>query len=173
MTNYTQIPANSNELNTTNFKLYFPNIPNVVYWCQEVNHPSINMGTSILPSPVKAIPIPGDKVEFEDLTISFLVDEDLKNYIELYNWIGKMCPISSLSDVVNSSVNSITEIQNTTSIRRVQASLHILTNNKNYNLTIRYHNCFIYNLGEINFTTKDFLKVPITASFKITHFTFN
>ena len=39
------------------------------------------------PSYLKDVDLPGDKVQFGDLTIRFLVDEDLKNYMELQKWI--------------------------------------------------------------------------------------
>ena len=33
------------------------------------------------------IPIHGSKVEFEEFTMSFMVDEYLENYISLHNWM--------------------------------------------------------------------------------------
>ena len=35
----------------------------------------------------------GDKVEFEKLSVSFLVDEDLENFKEIYNWMDSIVPI--------------------------------------------------------------------------------
>ena len=40
-----------------------------------------------LGSPLKNIPMLGDKLTYEDLTISFIVDENLENYIEMHNWL--------------------------------------------------------------------------------------
>ena len=36
---------------------------------------------------MKDIPVPGDKLTYADLTLSFFVDEDLENYIEVHNWL--------------------------------------------------------------------------------------
>ena len=36
---------------------------------------------------MKDLPIPGDKMEFEDLNVRFLVDENLENYMEIQNWM--------------------------------------------------------------------------------------
>ena len=39
------------------------------------------------PTYLRDIPTPGDKVDFGDLTLRFLVDEDLKNFMEIQKWI--------------------------------------------------------------------------------------
>ena len=36
---------------------------------------------------------PGDKVTFDNLEVTFLVDEDLENFKEVYDWIGAIVPI--------------------------------------------------------------------------------
>ena len=45
------------------------------------------MGDAIFPTPFKDIPVLPDKVTFENLELTFLVDEKLQNYQELFNWI--------------------------------------------------------------------------------------
>ena len=45
------------------------------------------MGTAIQPTYLKDIDRPGDKVDFGDFNYRFLVDEDLENYMEIFNWI--------------------------------------------------------------------------------------
>ena len=35
----------------------------------------------------------GDKVEFEKLSVSFVVDEDLENFKEIYDWMDSIVPI--------------------------------------------------------------------------------
>ena len=34
-----------------------------------------------------AIPLMGDILAYEDLTITFIVDENLENYIEMHTWL--------------------------------------------------------------------------------------
>ena len=41
------------------------------------------MGEGTYATPLKDIPILGDKLTYEDLTITFIVDENLENYIEM------------------------------------------------------------------------------------------
>ena len=47
----------------------------------------MDLGIAEQPSYFKNIPVPGDKIQFGDLTLRFLVDEDLVNYMELQRWI--------------------------------------------------------------------------------------
>ena len=49
--------------------------------------PPISLGELIIPTPYKDIPLIGDKVTFENLSVSFIVDEYLENYTELHNWL--------------------------------------------------------------------------------------
>ena len=39
------------------------------------------------PNYLRDIPTPGDKMDFGDLSLRFLVDEDLKNYMEIQKWM--------------------------------------------------------------------------------------
>jgi hypothetical protein len=51
------------------------------------NIPGMTLGIANQPTYLKDIPTPGDKIEFDDFTIRFLVDENLENYMEIQNWI--------------------------------------------------------------------------------------
>ena len=69
------------------FKFQIHNIPNVSYFCQAANIPEINLPPAQQPTPLVDIPHPGDKLEFGVLMIRFLIQEDMKNYQELYDWL--------------------------------------------------------------------------------------
>ena len=61
--------------------------PKVSYFGNMINIPGITLGVAQQPSYLKMIPRPGEIIDFEDLTLNFLVDENLENYIEIQNWI--------------------------------------------------------------------------------------
>ena len=69
------------------FKLILTKTPKVDFLCQSANIPQISMGTAVQPSYLKDIPVPGDKVLYDDLSIRFLVDEKMENYLAIYKWI--------------------------------------------------------------------------------------
>ena len=50
------------------------------------------------PNYLRDIPTPGDKIEFGDLTLRFLVDEDLTNYMEIQKWIRGLGFPESIQD---------------------------------------------------------------------------
>ena len=57
------------------------------FFVQTANVPGISLGEAVIPTPYKDIPYVGDKVTYESLTIQFIVDEHLENYIEMHNWM--------------------------------------------------------------------------------------
>ena len=78
---------NRNFLAPTGFKFSLKRSPGVAFFCNQANIPSLDLGIAIQPTYLKDIDVPGDKIQFGDLTLRFLVDEDLVNYMEIQNWI--------------------------------------------------------------------------------------
>ena len=71
----------------TQFKFGIHQLPKVEFFTVAVNVPAINIGITYYPTPLKDIPMMGDKVTYDNLTISFIVDEYLENYLSLHEWI--------------------------------------------------------------------------------------
>ena len=69
------------------FKFQIHNIPNTSYFCNAANIPEMNLPPAIQPNPLVDIGHPGDKIEFGTLMIRFHIQEDMKNYKELYDWM--------------------------------------------------------------------------------------
>ena len=78
---------NRNFLSPVVFKFAFKRVPKVAFFCNQANIPDLTLGIAEQPTYLKNIPVPGDKIEFGDLNLRFLVDEDLGNYMEIQNWI--------------------------------------------------------------------------------------
>jgi len=84
---------NLNYLQPTGFRVVIDreNYPNLEFFAQTVNHPDITLSAPTLPySRFENVGMPGDTVSLSELSISFILDEDLKSYIELYNWVEYM-----------------------------------------------------------------------------------
>ena len=69
------------------FRFKMTKIPNVEFFVQTANIPGIALGSTSFETPLKDIAGVGDKVTYQTLDISFLVDEKLNNYKELHDWI--------------------------------------------------------------------------------------
>ena len=78
---------NRNFLSPVGFKFALKRSPKTAFFCNQANIPDLTLGVAEQPTFLKNIPTPGDKIEFGDLSLRFLVDEDLGNYMEIQNWI--------------------------------------------------------------------------------------
>ena len=80
-------PTNKNFLSPLGFKFLIKKTPNVNWFIQSVNLPGLSLPSPKLDTPFTSIPLGGDKLIFSDLRLTFQVDEELKNYLEIYNWL--------------------------------------------------------------------------------------
>ena len=53
------------------------------FFCTEVNIPGINLGNATQLTTLRDIPLPGTKLEFGDLSLTFLVDEKFDKNVHL------------------------------------------------------------------------------------------
>ena len=82
----TRQPSIMDYASPVQFRFKIEKLPQVEFFIQTANVPSMTLGEAMA-TPLVDIPIPGDKVNFGSLDISFLVDENLNNYKELHDWI--------------------------------------------------------------------------------------
>jgi len=162
------------------FRFKCSKLPKVEFFCQTANIPGIGLGVADIETPLKSIPFPGDKVTYQDLAISFLVDENLNNYKEIHDWIiGLGAPqnhtqFSTLRDTgtdrfpgqtTNSPNNNTIPDGGTYS----DATLTVL-NSKNIAVTeIRFHNIFPTSLGALSYDVQasdvNYLSVGVDFSY--------
>ena len=71
----------------TQFKFIINQLPKVEFFTVAANVPSITLGETAFGTPFRQIPIQGDTITFDQLSISFIVDEYLENYLSLHDWI--------------------------------------------------------------------------------------
>ena len=72
---------------STQWRISFNRIPKVDWFCTTANVPGITLGEAQYATPMTDIGITGDKLTFESLNITFIVDEELQNYRELWDWL--------------------------------------------------------------------------------------
>jgi len=77
-------------LKPNSFRFQIERAPNVTYTCQSIQLPSVTLGTAMQNTPFVDVPHPGDKVAFGELSIRYLVNEDMSNYLELYKWLTEV-----------------------------------------------------------------------------------
>lgn len=156
--------SNINFLAVHRFRIAIQRCPNVTFFCQTANLPGLSMGTATQATPFVDVPVPGDKIQFEEFTVSFAVDEDMSNYKEIANWIIALGFPRSHTQYRN--------IAQTVEGTRTPVSLFILDSNQQVKHTAIFHDAFPVTISGIQFDTKteDTVIPYATASFRFSFY---
>ena len=163
----TRQPAIMDYASPVQFRFKCSKLPKVEFFCQTANIPGIGLGVADIETPLKSIPFPGDKVTYQDLAISFLVDENLENYKEIHDWIIGLGFPQNHTQFSNLRATSSDRFPGTSSSNAItgqatadplpesgmysDATLTVL-NSKNIAVTeIRFHNIFPTSLGALSY----------------------
>ena len=84
---YSSTPTVYNYLRPNAFRFVIKDLPNIAYTCQSANLPAVQLGFAVQPTPFTDVPRIGDKLNYSDFVIRFLIAEDMRNYLELYEWM--------------------------------------------------------------------------------------
>ena len=78
---------NRNFLSGVAFKFNLAKFPKVDFFSNSARIPELTLELTSQPSYLKTIDVPGERLSYGDLTLRFLVDENMENYISVYNWL--------------------------------------------------------------------------------------
>lgn len=147
-------PENTNFLQPTKFVLTFPEVPDMIYFCQKANIPGVSLGQAIQQTPNLDLYHSGTKLEYSTFDVSFLVNEDLTAWTTLYKW---MLDLSSVESSYTKRKES-----------RKQAILTIMSNQNNPKIRIKYLNLFPISVSDLELDTTLSAEEHIvaTASFR-------
>jgi hypothetical protein len=163
---------NRNFLAPTGFKFSLKRSPGVAFFCNQANIPSLDLGIATQPSYLKDIDVQGDKIQFGDLTLRFLVDEDLVNYMEIQNWIRGLGYQETLQEFDKLEKEAVLP----SNYGRVgdniysDGTLQILSSNLVAKFNVNFKDMFPYSLSTITFdaTDTDIEYFTADVSFKYT-----
>jgi len=164
--------SNRNFLSPVGFKFSLKRAPGVAFFCNQANIPSLDLGIAEQPTYFRDIPTPGDKIQFGDLSLRFLVDEDLVNYMELQRWIRGLGYPESM-DEFNKLENEAVVIGNYRNIGDniySDGTLQILSSNLVPQFQVVFNDLFPYSLSTVTFdaTDTDIEYFTADVSFKYT-----
>ena len=162
---------NRNFLSPTGFKFGLKRSPGVAFFCNQANIPSLDLGVAEQPSYLKDIPIPGDKMQFGDLNLRFLVDEDLVNFMEIQNWmrgLGFPESLAEFNDLKNEAI--LGPMGKSTEDVYSDGTLQILSSNLIPKFQEVFSELFPYSLSTVTFdaTDTDIEYFTADVSFKYT-----
>lgn len=107
------------------------------YYIQGVNLPGINNGNIQLSTQFGQLQVVGDVSEYETLTLSIIMDEEL----DVYQTIIKYCQNIHQPGTL---INAIPEHKDIT--------LTLLNNNNKVLFRIKFYNCYLESISGINYT---------------------
>ncbi len=176
----------------TQFKFNIIKLPKVEFFCTAVNIPGITLGETSQPTPLKDIPIPGDKLTYASLNVSFLVDENLENYREIHGWLtGLGFPRSheQFETFINAGKDRFPTSDGTAKNRDAgitqdqgydvgayysDATLTVLSSKNNANLEIRFRDIYPISLSGLDYNQQEtdiqYLTASVTFAYKIYEF---
>ena len=162
-------PDNKNFLSPLGFTFSLKKLPTTNFFVTRATLPGFTLGVVETPNPFVRIPLPGDKIQFNDLQVTFKVDEDMKNYQEIFNWImglGFPDNYEQYASLKRKGVNAGEGIYS-------DGNLTVLTSAMNPNIQFSFRNMFPYSVTDLDFATSsaDVEYLEATVSFRFELFT--
>ena len=160
---------NRNFLSPIGFKFTLKTKEKVDFFSNSANVPSIALGTALQGTTFRILDVSGDEVIYEDFTMNFLVDEDLKNYMILHNWmtgLGIPQSFKQFSDLTKDPETS----QRDDLLQFCDGTLHILNSNYRDIARVKFQDLFPVSLTSLQFnaTENDVNYFTAEVSFKYT-----
>jgi len=159
--------AGTNFLSSVEFRFTIKRLPNVEFFIQGANLPGINTGYTTQPSPFKNIYRHGDKLEYDELILTCIVDEQMQSYIETWNWLESLAKPRSFDQykAIKESEDGLYS----------DATLTILNSSKNANIEIQFEDLFPTAVSGIELDTKqtDVNPPTVTLTFRYNAYRIN
>lgn len=166
--------CNENLLSPTGFKLVVPGFTSIGFQCTNVNIPGISMGGPQQATPYNDFQLTGDKLNYDDFTATFLIDEECINYSLIHNWmVGITYPqkANQWRDLIQDMKDK--DFQNDEN-NLDQMDLYLFILNSNYNTAFKIHlvDAFPTALTPMEYTTEatDIQYLSAQVTFKYTYF---
>lgn len=166
-------PSNINFLHPNKFQVQFSLLPHVQFFAQMVTVPGVNMNEIQSPTPFTDLYVPGDKLLYDILTITFIVDEELNTWKEIHDWMRGMTFPTDFSEYRNlKNINKYTTNIKDPRPQYSECMITVLSSSNNPILRFKYHNVFPTSLSTVTLNTSDSPDTAITAdvTFRYTYF---
>ena len=179
-------PTELDYADPTKFAFKILKLPTVEFFITQANIPGVNLGESIFPTPLKQIPVQGDDLTFDNLEISFIVDEKLTNYRELHQWlvgIGFPKARSQFASFKSENTDAFptnTQVKGETTRPGIatgtqamygDATLTVLTSKNNPIMEVRFSDLYPVSLSSLQFdqqlTDTTYLTASCTFTYKL------
>lgn len=156
----------TNYLSPVSFKVIIERLPAVEFFTQRVTIPGLSMTPPEQVSPLHRIYTTPDRIDYPDLDIGFVCDENMDNYNEILQWMEGMGTPESSDQRLNleaSKYGSMSDI-----------SIVIENSNRNPNLKFTFTECFPIAMSGValDVSATDVIYPEVTVSFRYTNMRF-
>jgi hypothetical protein len=141
MTILNRTPSNPNYLQPNKFQLIFSRAPNLQYFCQSVSVPGISLSEVPRNTPFVDLYVPGEKAIYDIFNVTFLVDEEMKSWLEVHDWIRALTFPTDFREYKDLERLS----KYVSDVKRPQysdASLTIFSSSNNPTYRFKFYDCF-------------------------------
>ena len=160
--------TNRNFLSPIGFLFILDKARKVSFLCQKAEIPTVELGQVEIPTRgMVPIPVEGN-MRYSEFSMEFIVDEDLRNYMELHNWIralGTPDTIQERRDWVNNNSDTI----GSQDFKVSDGTLQVLNNNNIANFDVVFKDMFPTQLSTLDFnvttTDNEFLTASVTFQY--------
>jgi len=145
------VPDNKSFLSPIGFRFSMKRLPHVNYFCTSASIPSMALGSiDTFDTPFIKVPVPGDKLTFSPFTIRFRIDEDMKNYQEIYDWMEALGYPDRFEQrrAIQRSTTSIGDVYS-------DGSLMIMTNQYRPNIEVKFVDMYPIDLSSVDFSVEE------------------
>jgi hypothetical protein len=165
----TSLSDNTNLFQPTAFQVSIDRkqFGNFQFYVQRVQHPGASNPVAEVPfRNYASAPMPGGQLQYGDLTMDVLLDEDFNAYNEMYDWIVRLAHVEQIRKRDN--------FAGKTSDHPTHCDIVVtaLTNQNNKNKRITYHDAIPHTIGDISFEATnagvEYISFPV--SFRFTYF---
>ena len=185
-------PTKLDYASPTQFKFQILKLPKVEFFTTSVNLPGLSLNSIEQQTPLTDIPVPGTKLTYQDLEITFMVDENLENYREIHGWLtglGFPKDNEQFRNLQNAGSDRFPTTKNVGlnkelgSIKKAvqddgglysDATLFVLTSKNNANLEVRFRDLYPVSLSGLDYNQQEtdiqYLTANVTFAYKIYEF---
>ena len=167
-------PSNINPLSSGGFKLTIQKAPDVQFWCNEANLPGMSIGAANLATPFSVVKTPGETIDYDTLNIQFLIDANMDNYHQIWNWmygIGFPESYDNFQDLLDSDTRGL---QGNAAKIVSDGTLTVLNNSFNPIRNIQFVDLWPTSINSLQLqaTNSDVVYLAGQATFNFSHWKF-
>ncbi len=160
--------TNRNFLSPVGFKFTLAKEPTVPFFCNSARIPEINLSILQQPTYLKDLDVPGGKLQYGDLILRFIVDENMENYMAIHNWLTGL----GFPETTQQYKDLITDRDGILDPKEAfsDGSLYVLNSSYNTSAIVKFKDLFPVSLSSLEFdsTQTDVQYFTANVAFKYT-----